>query len=191
VISSDDATFCSPCPRQGSPQASGARIPRPEATWPDAPLLLRVALAAEREREQGGPGPVESAVEEELAGLPAARERPGLAALAAALGRLVDGPVASAKLMAAQRVILDTLAMGSTQRRQKLAAVKALTTERGGAQMADFHPADLWVAVVPERHGRPVMQLTFAQAIARVRRVFTPVCRSSRLRSRQHGPWRG
>jgi hypothetical protein len=79
-------------------------------------------------------GPVEQAVESELAGLAQARERPGLAQVALALARLMDGPAVTSKPAAAKQLteILGTLSKGSTQRRQKLAVVKQMT-EKGGA----------------------------------------------------------
>jgi hypothetical protein len=96
------------------------------------PALLTAVMAMER--EQSDPGPVELAVETELASLAQARERPGLAAAALALARLMDGPAVTAKPAAAQRLvdILTTLSKGSSQRRQKLAAVKQMTG-KGGA----------------------------------------------------------
>jgi hypothetical protein len=80
------------------------------------------------------PGPVESAVESELAGLAAAQERPGLAQLALALARLMNGPAVTSKPAAAKQLteILGTLAKGGAQRRRKLAVVKQMT-EKGGA----------------------------------------------------------
>jgi hypothetical protein len=84
--------------------------------------------------EQSGPGPVELAVESELAGLAAARERPGLAQVALSLARLMDGPAVTSKPAAAKQLmeILGTLAKGGAQGRRKLAVVKQMT-EKGGA----------------------------------------------------------
>jgi len=67
------------------------------------PALLTAVMSMER--EQAGAGPVELAVETEIAGLAAAQERPGLAATALALARLMDGPAVTAKPAAAQRLI--------------------------------------------------------------------------------------
>ena len=92
------------------------------------PALLTAVLSAEH--EQAGPGSVESAVESELADLAAAHERPGLAQIALALARLMDGPAVTSKPAAAQRLvdILNALSKGSSQRRGKLATVKSMTT---------------------------------------------------------------
>jgi hypothetical protein len=97
-------------------------------------LTRPALLTAVMSMEQSGPGPVELAVETELASLAQARERPGLAQVALALARLMDGPAVTAKPAAAQRLveILTTLSKGSSQRRQKLAAVKQMTG-KGGA----------------------------------------------------------
>jgi hypothetical protein len=78
-------------------------------------------------------GPVEQAVESELAGLAQARERPGLAQVALALARLMDGPAVTSKPAAAKQLteILGTLSKGSSQRRQKLAVVKQMTEKDG------------------------------------------------------------
>jgi len=97
--------------------------------------LTRPALrTAVMSMESSGPGPVELAVETELAGLAAAQERPGLAATAVALAKLMDGPAVTSKLAAAQRLleILNTLGKGSSVRRRKLAVVKPMT-KKGGA----------------------------------------------------------
>jgi hypothetical protein len=95
------------------------------------PALLTAAMSM----ESSNPGPVELAVESELAGLAAAQERPGLAQTALALARLMDGPAVSAKPAAAQRLveILNTLAKGASVRRRKLAAVKSMTTNSPSA----------------------------------------------------------
>jgi hypothetical protein len=92
------------------------------------PALLTAVLSAER--EQAGPGRVESAVEAELAGLASAQERPGLAQTALALARLLDGPAVTSKPAAAQRLveILNTLAKGASVRRRKLPVVRSMTT---------------------------------------------------------------
>jgi hypothetical protein len=81
------------------------------------------------EREQAGPGLVESAVEVELAGLAAAAERPGLAQTALALARLMDGPAVTSKPAAAQRLveIVNTLAKSASVRRRKLTVVREMT----------------------------------------------------------------
>lgn len=79
-------------------------------------------------------GPVELAVESELAGLVAAAQRPGLVQVALALARLMDGPAVTSKPAAAKQLteILTALAKGGAQRRQKLAVVKQMT-DKGGA----------------------------------------------------------
>jgi hypothetical protein len=93
------------------------------------PALLTAVLSMDQSA-----GPVEQAVESELAGLVQARERPGLAAVALALARLMDGPAVTSKPAAAKQLteILGTLAKGSSRRRQKLAVVKQMT-DKGGA----------------------------------------------------------
>lgn len=97
-------------------------------------LTRPALLTAVMSMEQSGPGPVELAVESELAGLAAARERPGLAQVALSLARLMDGPAVTSKPAAAKQLmeILGTLAKGGAQGRRKLAVVKQMT-EKGGA----------------------------------------------------------
>jgi hypothetical protein len=76
-----------------------------------------------------GPGPVESAVESELAGL-AGQTRPGLVAVALELARVLDHPRAVSQKPAAAKVlvgVLDTLHKGSDQRRGRLAVVRTMT----------------------------------------------------------------
>jgi hypothetical protein len=93
-------------------------------------LTRPALLTAVMSMESSGPGPVELAVEAELAGLAAAQERPGLAQIALALARLLDGPAVTSKPAAAQRLveILNALSKGWSQRRRKLAVVKSMTS---------------------------------------------------------------
>jgi hypothetical protein len=65
-----------------------------------------------------GPGPVESGVEAEIAGL--AESRPGLAAAALALARILDNPRAVSSQPAAAKVL--------TALQEKLRSVSALST---------------------------------------------------------------
>lgn len=74
------------------------------------------------------PGPVQSGVKAEIAEV--AESRPGLAAAALALARILDNPKAVSSQPAAARqlvAILGTLSK-RTQRRGKLAAVKSIPT---------------------------------------------------------------
>jgi hypothetical protein len=93
-------------------------------------LTRPALLTAVMSMESSNPGPVELAVESELAGLTGAQKRPGLAQTALALARLMDGPAVTSKPAAAQRLvdILNALSKGSSQRRRKLAVVKSMTT---------------------------------------------------------------
>jgi hypothetical protein len=63
------------------------------------------------------PGPVESGVESEIVELPQAQERPGLAAVALALGRLMDHPTALTAKAQAARQLADILATLSKRTR--------------------------------------------------------------------------
>ncbi|HEY2502406.1 MAG TPA: hypothetical protein VGI68_13570 [Mycobacterium sp.] len=80
------------------------------------------------------PGPVESGVRVEIIGV--ADARPGLAAVALAMARLLDDPAARNQAPAAAKTlvsVLDTLHKGSAQgRRGNLAVVKSMT-KKGGA----------------------------------------------------------
>ncbi|MGB9308150.1 MAG: hypothetical protein WCB92_32040, partial [Mycobacterium sp.] len=80
------------------------------------------------------PGPVESGVEEEIAGL--AEARPGLAQAALAMARVLDGPRAVSSQPAAAKVlttVLDKLhSVRPQSRRGRLTAVRT-SSERGGA----------------------------------------------------------
>ena len=82
-----------------------------------------------------GPGPVESAVEDEIGGL-AADARPSLAQAALAMARILDNPKAVNQQPAAAKVLaalLDKLRLMSARgRRGGLALVRTIT-ERGGA----------------------------------------------------------
>jgi hypothetical protein len=79
-------------------------------------------------------GPVELAVQAELAGLASAGSRPALAAIAAAMARLLDSPAAGPKPAAAKVLVsaLEALHKASAQgRRGNLALVKEMTTKDG------------------------------------------------------------
>lgn len=82
----------------------------------------------------GGPGPVELAVCEEIAGV--ADARPGLAAVAVCLAQLLDNPQGRNQYAAAAKVLtglLDELVkVGVPRRRSHLALVREMT-EKGGA----------------------------------------------------------
>jgi hypothetical protein len=84
--------------------------------------------------EPDGPGPAESGVQAEIAGL--ADIRPGLAQVALALARLMDNPRAMSSKPAAAKVLaslLDRLRSASTGGRGgHLAAVRTMA-EKGGA----------------------------------------------------------
>jgi hypothetical protein len=73
------------------------------------------------------PGPVESGVKAEISGF-AAQVRPGLAATALALARIMDNPRAVSQ-QPALAAILGTLSK-PTQRHGKLAVVKSMTNQR-------------------------------------------------------------
>jgi hypothetical protein len=79
------------------------------------------------------PGPVESAVEAEISGLAQAELRPALAAIAAAMARVLDSTPPTPKPSAAKVLVsvLDTLHKGSAQvRRGNLAVVRAMASSR-------------------------------------------------------------
>jgi len=99
----------------------GETRPRPSVVPPVAPDVAE-------------PGRVEMAVATELEGLPAADSRPGLAALALAMGRVLDHPRALSSKPAAARQLarfLDDLHKGSAARRGGLSVVRQMT-EKGG-----------------------------------------------------------
>jgi hypothetical protein len=78
-------------------------------------------------------GPVEAAVELELAGIAGTQSRPALVAVAAAMARLLDGRVPTPKPAAAKVLVgvMDALHKGSARgRRGSLALVRTMT-ERG------------------------------------------------------------
>jgi hypothetical protein len=81
-----------------------------------------------------GPGPVEIGVSEEIDGL-AAQARPGLAAAALCLARLLDNPKAISQQPAAAKVLISMLeklrAASARGRRGNLSVVKSMT-EKGG-----------------------------------------------------------
>jgi hypothetical protein len=93
-----------------------------------------LAPVPNRTPEASSPGPVESGVEAEIAGL--AESRPGLAQIALALARIMDNPRALSSQPPAAKVlttVLDKLhSVGAQSRRGRLAVVRTLT-ERGGA----------------------------------------------------------
>jgi hypothetical protein len=83
----------------------------------------------------GSPGPVELAVEAELAGLVSAEARPALAQIAICMGRLLDSPAATPKPQAAKVLVtaLDMLRKGFAQgRRGSLAVVRAMSSSNQG-----------------------------------------------------------
>jgi hypothetical protein len=94
----------------------------------------RDKLAGEDVPAGQGPGPVELAVCEEIAG--AVGARPGVAAVAVCLARLLDNPQARNQAPAAAKVLaglLDKLVSDSArQRRGGLALVRTMT-DTGGA----------------------------------------------------------
>jgi hypothetical protein len=80
------------------------------------------------------PGPVELAVQSELAGLVSAEARPALAQIALCMGRVLDSPAAGPKPQAAKTLVsvLDALHKSSVGvRRGRLAAVRTMTTKDG------------------------------------------------------------
>jgi hypothetical protein len=79
-------------------------------------------------------GPVEQAVEAELAGLPATQSRPAMSAVALAMSRILDGKVPTPKPGAAKvlATVLDTLHKGSAQQRRGSLALVREMTEKGG-----------------------------------------------------------
>ena len=97
------------------------------------PVQMRADLPASA--APPGPGPVESAVKDEIGGL-AAEARPGLAQVALCMARLLDNPKALNQQPAAAKVLtslLDKLASASARRpRGGLALVRTMT-EKGGA----------------------------------------------------------
>ena len=97
-----------------------------------APVV--VAQLPPAELQPVGPGPVEQAVEAELAGLPAAQSRPAISAIELAMSRILDGRVPTPKPAAAKVLVsvMDALHKGSAQaRRGNLAVVKSMTTKGG------------------------------------------------------------
>jgi hypothetical protein len=103
-------------------------------TRPHSAPVVVAQLPTAEELQPCGPGPVESAVEAEISGLAQAELRPALAAIAAAMARLVDSPASTPKPQAARVLasVLETLHRGSAQgRRGKLAVVKSMTRKDG------------------------------------------------------------
>jgi hypothetical protein len=85
--------------------------------------------------EQTAPGQVEKAIAAEIAGLASAEARPGLAAIAVAMARLLDNPKARSTQPSAAKVlvtVMDTLHKSVPDRRGNLALVKSMT-KKGGA----------------------------------------------------------
>ena len=69
-------------------------------------------------------------MEDEVSGLAQAQERPGLAEIARALGRLLDNPKAASQHAAAAGKladVLDRLHKGADQRKSRLATVQQMT----------------------------------------------------------------
>ena len=116
------------CRCQDCPAANAAY----QQKYRERPVI--VPLSAPVTPQTFEPGPVESGVEEEIAGL--AEARPGLAQAAMAMARVLDNPRAVSSQPAAAKVlttVLDKLhSVGAQSRRGRLAAVRTLT-ERGGA----------------------------------------------------------
>jgi hypothetical protein len=81
--------------------------------------------------ENSTPGPVESGVQAEIGAVVA--ERPGLAAIALAMARLLDDPAARNQAPAASKVLVSVLdALGKVaapRRRSHLALVREMTTK--------------------------------------------------------------
>jgi hypothetical protein len=88
-----------------------------------------MSLPAVSEPVQSEPGPVELAVRIELDGLAQTDARPGIAAIASAMARILDGRAASSKPAAARQLAraLDELHQGSGRRRGSLKLVRAMT----------------------------------------------------------------
>jgi hypothetical protein len=89
------------------------------------------AVVVSPPQEPSGPGPVESAVVIELATLPAATDRPGLAQMALALARILDNPKAVSSQPPAARMLttlLERLRLSSARaHRGRLAVVRAMS----------------------------------------------------------------
>jgi hypothetical protein len=100
--------------------ADGAVRPRPPSVALVGPLPPTAA------------GPVELAVQAELDGLAAARSRPGVAAAAVVMGRVLDSHANSSKPSAARVLtrLLDELHKRSDLRKSRLTVVRKMT-ERG------------------------------------------------------------
>jgi hypothetical protein len=95
-----------------------------------------VSLSAPVTPQTFEPGPVESAVEAELAGLAVAELRPGLVAVALALSRILDSSKAASAQPAAAKVlvsVMDALYRGSARGRRGNLTVVRTMTEKGGA----------------------------------------------------------
>ena len=88
-----------------------------------------VSMAAASPAEPAGPGPVELAVEAELAGLSAAQTQPSLAATALCMGRVLDGVPPTPKPPAAKvlTAVMDKLHKGSELRKPRLSMVRAMS----------------------------------------------------------------
>jgi hypothetical protein len=95
-----------------------------------------IAVQTVADLPPSGPGHVESAVKDEIAGL-AAEARPGLAQTALALARLMDNPKAINQYAAAAKVLVQLLdelgKAGAPRRRSHLALVREMTEKKGGA----------------------------------------------------------
>jgi hypothetical protein len=101
-----------------------------------SPAVVVAELPQAEAYQTGTPGPVESAVKDEIGGL-AAEARPGLAQAALAIARLLDNPKAVNQQPAAAKVLaalLETLHSTSARgRRGNLAVVKSMTTSSPSA----------------------------------------------------------
>jgi len=99
---------------------------------------LRAKFLTSVPRPEGSPpadfidGPVTQAVRAQLAGLPAAKDRPGLVAIAIRLGQLMDTESAVPQYSAAAKVLSDIITGLSRQSRRpgRLTAVRSLTQPR-------------------------------------------------------------
>jgi hypothetical protein len=130
---------CDAC-RQGHRHAARAYAERKAAgqVRPRAQLeeSCQIGNFSERRGVQVGhlePGPVELGVQAEIEG---AGDRPGLAAVALAMARLLDDPKAKNQQPAAAKVLaalLDKLRSASTRGRHGGLAVVRTMTEKGGA----------------------------------------------------------
>lgn len=84
--------------------------------------------------EPGGEGSVLAGVAREIEGLELAELRPGLAATALSLARVLDDPRATNQKPAASKALMEVLSAlhkGSDVRRSRLASVRSMTSKTG------------------------------------------------------------